>query len=407
MKLVRTSVLKIESQPIYSELNAASADVWNECLKLMDWYQWQRGYPHARDDFWIGPDCETWMDKQLSKSQPLHSQSIQDLRKRYFKSWKSFWVLTQSGGIEKPKPPSKNKSFMTTRWLKSAIRFQDNSPFGKQVALSMGKGRAALTIPLPSGFDMSKTDSIATIDLCYKHGQYELHFTYNLTIETVEPGNGIMGVDLGEIHPIVCHDGLHTHIFNGRYIRSLYRLRNKVITGFNAKIDRCERGSKQWWHLVKRKWKRINRIDNQIKDALHKHTATFAALCEKLDIGVVVLGDLTGIRQAIDYGHKANQKLHQWPFAKLSTLIIDKCKAVGIKVKTVSEKYTSQTCPTCGQRHKPSNRNYKCKCGFAYHRDGVGAVNIRKKYQGRLNVPVEAAMAPPVGIRLEARRCSA
>ena len=407
MKLVRTSVLKIESHPIYSQLNAASADVWNECLKLMDWYQWQRGYPHARDDFWIGPDCETWLDKQLSKSQPLHSQSIQDVRKRYFKSWKSFWVLTQSGGIEKPKPPSKNKSFMTTRWLKAAIRFQDNSPFSKQVILSMGKGRAALTIPLPSGFDMSKTDSIATIDLCYKHGQYELHFTYNLTIETLLSGNGIMGVDLGEIHPIVCHDGLHTHIFNGRYIRSLYRLRNKVITGFNAKIDRCKRDSKQWWHLVKRKWKRIHRIDNQIKDALHKHTATFAALCEKLDIGVVVLGDLTGIRQAIDYGHKANQKLHQWPFAKLSTLIIDKCKAVGIKVKTVSEKYTSQTCPACGQRHKPSHRNYKCKCGFAYHRDGVGAINIRKKYQGRLNVPVEAAMAPPVGIRLEARRCSA
>ena len=55
-----------------------------------------------------------------------------------------------------------------------------------------------------------------------------------------------MGVDIGEIHPIVCHDGLHTHIFNGRYIRSLYRLRNKVIAGFNAKIDRCKRGSKQW-----------------------------------------------------------------------------------------------------------------------------------------------------------------
>ena len=407
MKLVRTSVLKIKTQPIHSEINAASADVWNECLKLMNWYQWQRGYPHAHDDFWIGSDCEGWMDKQLSKSQPLHSQSIQDVRKRYFKSWKSFWALKQSGGIQNPKPPTKQKSFMTTRWLKSAIRFHDNSPFGKQVVLSMGKGREALAISLPSGFDMSKADAIATIDLCYKHGQWNLHFTYNLTIEHLEAGNGIMGVDLGEIHPIVCHDGLHTHIFNGRYIRSLYRLRNKVIAGFSTKIDRCKRGSKQWWHLVKRKWKRINRIDNQIKDALHKYTATFVTLCQRNHIGVVVLGDLTGIRDTIDYGHKANQKLHQWQFAKLSDMISDKCKAVGIKVKQVSEKYTSQTCPACGQRHRPSNRNYKCKCGFVYHRDGVGAINIRKKYQGRLNVPVEAAMAPPVGIRLETRCCSA
>ena len=227
MKLVRTGVLKIEPQSIFSEINGASADVWNECLKLMDWYQWQRGYPHARDDFWIGPDCEGWMDKQLSKSQPLHSQSIQDVRKRYFKSWKSFWILKQGGGVKNPKPPNKQKSYVITRWLKSAIRFQDNTPFGKRVVLSMGKGREALAIPLPSGFDMSKADAIATIDLCYKHGQWELHFTYNLTTENLELGSGIMGVDLGEIHPIVCHDGLHTHIFNGRYIRSLYRLRTR------------------------------------------------------------------------------------------------------------------------------------------------------------------------------------
>ena len=326
MKLVRTSVLKIESQPIYSAINAASAAVWNECLKLMGWYQWQRGYPHAHDNFWIGSDCEGWMDKSLSKSQHLHSQSIQDVRKRYFQSWKSFWSLKQSGGIQNPKPPNKQKPLMTTRWLKSAIRFQDNPPFSKQVVLSMGKGREALIISLPSSFDMSKADAIATIDLCYKHGQYKLHFTHNLTIETLEPRDGIMGVDLGEIHPIVCHDGLHTHIFNGRYIRSLYRLRNKVIAGFNAKIDRCKRGSKQWWHLVKRKWKRINRIDNQIKDALDKHTASLAALCEKHNIGelfsaisrvfeILLAMDTKQIRNSIS-GHLPNYQIGSLTNAK-------------------------------------------------------------------------------------------
>ena len=109
MKLVRTGVLKIQSQPVLSEINAASASVWNECLQLMEWYQWQRGYPHAHEDFWIGLDCEGWMDKHLSKSQPLHSQSIQTIRKQYFKSWKSFWELKKTGRIENPKPPRKKK----------------------------------------------------------------------------------------------------------------------------------------------------------------------------------------------------------------------------------------------------------------------------------------------------------
>ena len=167
----------------------------------------------------------------------------------------------------------------------------------------------------PSGFDMSEADAIATVDLCYKHGQWELHFTYNLELEVTQSGDNIMGVDLGEIHPIACHDGLHTYILNGRYIRSLYRLRNKVIANFNAKIDRCQRGSKRWWHLVKRKWKRINRIDNQINDALHKHTATFVKLCQSNNVGTVAIGNLTGIRDTINYGKKSNQKLHQWPFA--------------------------------------------------------------------------------------------
>ena len=130
-------------------------------------------------------------------------------------------------------------------------------------------------------------------------------------------------------------------------------------------------------------------------------------MCEDNNIGTIVIGDLTGIRDNIDYGKRANQKLHQWAFGKLTQLISYKAKALGIKVEVINEAYTSQTCPKCGNRKKPTTREYKCKCGFEYHRDGVGAINIRQKYLGCLGVPVAAAMAPPGGIRLEGRCCSA
>lgn len=74
----------------------------------------------------------------------------------------------------------------------------------------------------------------------------------------------------------------------------------------------------------------------------------------------------------------------------------------GIKVRQIDEAYTSQTCPKCGNRNKVNNRNYNCSCGFSYHRDGIGAINIRQKYLGHLGVPVVADMAPPLGFRLEA-----
>ncbi len=401
----RTQTLKIEEQPIFSAVNAASANVWNDCCYQMDMYQWHRGYPHAHNHFYFGKDCEGWIDEKLSNPL-LHSQSRQAVRERYFKSWKSYSAVKKSGGVQTPKPPNKEKNYLTTRFKKSAIRFVEGRLFGKRVELSLAKGQPKIDIPLPSNFDMSKAEHIATIDLCYNYGHWTLHFSYKYETETTETGQEVVGVDIGEIHPIVSHDGQDTRIYNGRYIRSLYRYRNKVLAEFSQTMSRCKRHSKRWWKLTRRKWKRIRKIDNQIKDALHKQTTKFVKYCQNKGIGTIVLGDLTGIRNTINYGKRANQKLHQWAFGKIAELITYKAKCLGIKVETIDESYTSQTCPKCGNRKKPTNRNYTCSCGFKYHRDGVGAINIRRKYLGHFGDPVVAEMdsvrmTPPLGFRLE------
>ncbi|MHB9144971.1 MAG: transposase [Symbiobacteriia bacterium] len=48
-----------------------------------------------------------------------------------------------------------------------------------------------------------------------------------------------------------------------------------------------------------------------------------------------------------------------------------KAARLGMATDLQDEAYTSQTCPACGHRHKPSGREYRCACGFRYHRDGV------------------------------------
>ncbi len=390
---MRTFKLKIPYMEQLEAANAASASVWNECLNLKEVWDYAHGYQTT------SKACELWMDKQLSKTQHLHSQSIQAVRARYFQCWQGFFALRRNGD-KKSRPPYKHKRFQTTTWKKSAIRVKDSV-----LILSMGKGNEPIKIPIGKLAD--KVKDAAVINLVYNKGQYELHFVYKIDDCDMSEAEGVVGVDIGEIHPIVSHDGTSTLIFNGRYIRSLYRLRNKVIASFGMKIDRCIKHSKRWWHVVKRKWKRIKKIDNQIRDCLHKHTTKFVQACQKNDIGMVVIGDLTGIRENIDYGKRSNQKLHQWAFGKVTQLITYKAKALGIKVVLIDEAYTSQTCPACGQKHKPTNRNYICKCGFTYHRDGVGAINIRQKYLGCLGSPVVATMASPVGLRAEVRCCSA
>ena len=396
----RTKKLKLEPNPVYTEIAQAAARVWNQCLNLMAIYQYERGYPHAHNHFYFGKDCEGWMDKRISKSHPLHSLSVQTVRRRYFQSWRSYTALKRNGYTD-ARPPHKRRKHFTHRWLKSAIRFEDNL-MGTYLFLSMGKEQKRLDIKLPPTFDMSDVEQVVTIDLVFENGQHSLHMVYRDDAETPDaPGDEVLGVDLGEIHPMVTHDGKETLIFNGRYIRSLYRLRNKVLAHFQRLIANCKRGSYRYRKLVQRKWKRLHRLDRQIMDALHKHTSKLRDICVRRGIGTVVIGDLKGIRKRMDYGRRANQKLHQWAFGKLASLITYKCESVGIKVVPCDEAYTSQTCPACGERRKPTNRNYRCKaCGFTYHRDGVGAINIRKKYLGQLVVPVAAAMVPPRGIRV-------
>ena len=96
---MRTYKLKVETSAELDTLNALSASVWNECLKLK--VMWDYAHGHA----YTCKSCELWLDKQLSKSQSLHSQSIQSVRERYFKSWQAFFALRKNGDMETDKNP--------------------------------------------------------------------------------------------------------------------------------------------------------------------------------------------------------------------------------------------------------------------------------------------------------------
>ena len=199
---------------------------------------------------------------------------------------------------------------------------------------------------------------------------------------------------------LVSHDGENTIIYNGRFVRSLIQYRNKVNARFQANMDRCEKRSKRWYQLLKAKRKTLDKINAQLKDAEHKITSRFISDCEKAKADTIVIGDLNGIRDRAKFGKKSNQKIHQWAFSRIAQKICYKAELAGIHVIFVSEAYTSQTCPKCANRKKPTNRNYHCKhCGFKYHRDGVGAINLWSKVSGYLLYPVVGELAAPLGVK--------
>jgi len=345
---------------------------------------------HKQKNFWLS---KGWVQKYLRhKAYPLHSQSIQACADTYFDSLKSFFEVRKSN--TEAKPPKRTPKYFKVRWKSGAIRVKDGHLY-----LSNGKGRKPVILE-------NVPEIPKYVEMYFKRGHYYFALVYKVDVPSKQETGITVSVDMGEIHPVVSFDGRRTTIYNGRLLRYIKQYREKVRARFTAKMDRCEKRSKRWYRLLKAKRRTLDKFDAQIKDAEHKITSRFISDCQRAKADTIVIGDLNGIRENIKYSKKSNQKLHQWTFARIADKITYKAELAGIHIVSVSEAYTSQTCPTCGHRKKTNNRNYHCpKCDFKYHRDGVGAINIFNKASGLINNPVVGTLAFPLGVRYNQHLC--
>ena len=344
-----------------------------------------------KKDFWLS---KGGLKAYLKfKRYPCQSHSVQAIIDDYCGALSSFFSNRKTN--PNAKPPYKTKKFHTFTWRATGISYKRG-----KLRLSMGQGNDPLWVKIDKKFHKKVP---AEVSLVYNKTThiYEFHATYDTTPKNTRTENGYaVAVDMGEIHPIAAHDGFTTEIYNGRLYRSKVRYREKSKASLNRKISRCTRGSRRWKKLKRAKNNLLRTLKSQLRDMRHKITSRFVSACRERRIETIVIGDLKHIRQSIQYGKKKNEKLHQWPFAKIADMITYKAEAVGIQVDFQSEAYTSQTCPNCRHRNKPRGRVYRCsRCGWEGHRDAVGSSNILTEYQGWLFNPVVGAVVSPIGVR--------
>jgi putative transposase len=330
---------------------------------------------------WLSPQALM----RLFSSKTLHAHSADAVVQAFcaaLKSWRNRRKTDPNA-----KPPRRCRKFFKVQWKSSAIRLKDGV-----LILSNGRGNAPLEIPWQ--WELPKL-----VEIGWDGDQYDLRATYVITAQAQPIGTKVVGVDLGEVHLATAHDGESCTIANGRELRSKKRYQNKTKAKFAAKIDRKKPGSRRRKRLVRSKQKQLRKLRHQVREILHKQTTHLISTLYDAGVQTVVIGDVREIRQGLDYGAMANQKIHQMHHGEARHDLTYKAQRLGMTVVLQEESYTSQTCPACGHRKKPNGREYRCGCGFVFHRDGVGSWNVRSKYLGTFGSPVVGPMARPTGLR--------
>lgn len=208
---------------------------------------------------------------------------------------------------------------------------------------------------------------LGTMRISKKNGKYIAQIAYEEVCAEPVPEDKSMGVDLGILCPAVSvtDDGKTKFYGNGRqnkFVRRRHKAKRRKLgkaKKLNA-IRKLEHKEQRW-----------------MKDQDHKISRAIVNEAIRQGVSTIKLENLAGIRSTARTSRKNNPSLHSWSFYRLSKFIEYKACLAGIEVRYVDPKYTSQTCPVCGTRHKTNSRTYLCTdCGYRTHRDRVGAVNI-------------------------------
>ncbi|SFG28363.1 putative transposase [Desulfotomaculum arcticum] len=342
-------------------LQREAAKVWNAACTV-------HRTIYIKHHCWLG---EGAMKAFVKGKYGIHSQSAQAVVETYFECCERTKALHEQGYTDW-RYPHRKKYFFTVTWKPLGIAHEE-----RVLTLSNGRGREPLVLNLPKRLSGAV---IKLVQLVWHRNQYWLHVTVEKPALQKVRGNVTAAIDPGEIHAATITDGKEALAISGRLLRSLNRLRNKVLRKFQKAIYRTKKCSKRRRELLTAKYRFLNNIERRIEHVIHTISAIIAKWCLDRNVKTVYIGNPDGVQKK-DRGRKHNQRMSQWAFGELRRMLEYKLKRHGIKLVPEDERGTSGTCPACSEYTKQTGRTYKCgKCGFTgSHRDVVGASGILDK----------------------------
>ena len=389
----RTTVdLNSEYSNIIGHMCYAAYKLWNVCnyerlhykelnlpVEYPNWYYQKKAH---KEDMWY---------KQLP------SQTAQEVCKLLEKSWKSFYALEKSKGIENPRPPKFKHDNIAITYMQNAIVHERGSDvlrltLPKQLKIFMKE-----TYGICENYLFLKNEVFKNTDIVKQikiyppvNGKCDVIVIYEVEDTQQLPDNGrYLSIDLGLHNLMTCYNSTSGETFIlGRKYLSLCNYYNKELARVQSQWSNIQyskgiqfpKSSKHISKLHKNK-------KNAINDYLHKVTRAIVTYCKENNINTVVIGDIGNIRKEKNLGNVTNQKLHSLPYAKLYTMLAYKLAMEGIVFIKQKESYSSQTSPLMSEVRKESaNKTNRVKRGLYkdgntyWNADCVGAFNILRLY---------------------------
>ncbi len=309
----------------------------------------------------------------------LHAHSIDAAQQAFYKAARQVHTKRKQGD-DAVRFPYKRRRFRTTVWKDSGVY----KVYQGIMYLSVARGLERVAVKLPQHLNVLPQSFIREVRLVFNKSTF--HYSWHVVVDNgmqPEPtGQSMAGIDLGEMHPAVITDGVEACVVSCRELRALNQGRNKRIASIDAKLATYQRGSRRWRKLQARKRRFLAQCGQQKRDIEHKIARSVVDWAQERAIGLLAMGDVRDLADGKRLNKKSQQKIANWSHGTMRKYIGYKAAEVGIEVNDkVSEAYTSQTCPSCRQRHKPKGRIFACpNCGGVFHRDVVGAANIASRY---------------------------
>jgi putative transposase len=356
-----------------------------------------------RKGIWLSEGSgKRWSDARTAAA--MHAHSIDAAQEGFYKACAVARALRRAGFPE-ARFPRHRKRFRTTIWKTTAIRRK-----GEALELSCGRGTPKITIPISEAL----RGVLRFLEVRLVYDKVARRHDWHVVVEDGKqpkpaPGDNVVSVDLGEVHPAVVGDEHEATIITCRERRAESQGHARRLANITRALSRKKQGSKRYHRLVQAKVRMKAKYARVMRDLEHKVSRAIVDTAVEREAGTIVIGDVRDVADGVDCGAKQNQRMSRWNHGKVRRYVAYKAEAEGIAVELEDEAYTSQTCPDCSHRHKPKGRLYRCPaCGFRAHRDVVGQVNILSRFKhgepGKIPAPSVVKYRIPHNVRVM-RRC--